>query len=441
MNNKNKKKIIIPLIILAAIIIGAVASYVLYNNHLTNLKETYDTLMADAKEHFNQGDNITARNLVDDANEIAIRLRCSDREADVESLLSLIETMVLGDQLFNAGSYGDARLTYSAAISKANAINGIDSLRIGNLLLSSSTRMYVLELLRQGQFHYDNEDYDMALSAFTEALLTSRLVEFEDGISSADIGIYNSNIAIEKLRELELQRLEQEQLEAQRLAQEQLEMQYLEAERQDEDLDTEQEVVLLTENYIHNRSIYFDLITLIDNQNAAPANLVRMGTRPGLNEGWYNGCGWISAYNALLILENPLHPAQIVHHIESGGGTVLDGVFGTFPHAIERLFHDLGYSVNHTLFPGLGAGLDAAVRSSRVSILAYTHTRAAHFVTIRYIEEEGHFIVYNDGFARRRSSQLGLPNQISTGAAIDSIDALIRQTPEIIFTFSLITIN
>lgn len=193
-------------------------------------------------------------------------------------------------------------------------------------------------------------------------------------------------------------------------------------------------------NYEHNRSINFDLVTLIDNQNQSPANQVRLGAAEGLNEGWRNGCGWISAYNALILLENPRHPAEIVRHIESGGGAVFSGVFGTFPHAIERLFLDLGYNVNHTLFPGRSVNIDNAIRSSRVSILAYTHTRAAHFITIEYRESDGKFIVYNDSFARRRALALGLENHTDIGATVDSISALIRETPDMLFSFSLITI-
>ena len=198
---------------------------------------------------------------------------------------------------------------------------------------------------------------------------------------------------------------------------------------------------MISLNYEHNRSIHFDLTTMIDDQNQSPANLIRMGTTPGLNEGWYNGCGWIAAYNALIILGSPMHPAEIVNHFEAGGGTVLGGVFGTFPHAIEGLFRDLGYNVNHTLFPARGFGLDNAIRGSRVSILAYTHSRAAHFIAIEYRESEGMFIIYNDSFARSRSASLGFDAMADVGSPIDSVTALIRETPHILFSFSLITIS
>jgi len=194
-------------------------------------------------------------------------------------------------------------------------------------------------------------------------------------------------------------------------------------------------------NYDHNRSISFDLGTFIDNQNRGLASQVRMGGSDGRNEGWYNGCGWIAAYNALIIMGDPLHPAEIVNHFETSGGTVFDGVLGTYPHAIERFFRDRGYEVRHTLFPGITTNVDNAIRGGSVGILAFMHTSAAHFVTIEYREEDDRFIVYNDSFARRRSQSLGFESDQHLGAAIDSVQALVRNTSEILFTFSLIIIS
>jgi len=202
------------------------------------------------------------------------------------------------------------------------------------------------------------------------------------------------------------------------------------------------EEAMALSNYQHNRDISFDLTTLIDNQAAAPANQVRMGTREGLNEGWYNGCGWIAAYNSLIILGDPRHPAQIVNHFETNRGTVAGGVFGTFPHAIERYFRELGYEVNHTMFPQRSAvSIDDTIRASRVAVLAYMHTRAAHFITIEYRPETGRFVILNDSFARRRSNALGFADNSYTGSSVDSVMALLRETPEMLFAFSLITVS
>ena len=194
-------------------------------------------------------------------------------------------------------------------------------------------------------------------------------------------------------------------------------------------------------NYTYNLGLDFDLSSMIDDQNQNPASLVKMGVTDGRNEGWYNGCGWVAAYNALILLQNPQHPADIVKHYETGSGTVLGGVLGTYPHAIEGYFNDLGYNVGHVLFPQLTMDIDNAIKAADVAILAYAHTSAAHYITIEFREEDGMFVVYNDGSARSRSRLLGLNDDNGAGAIIDSIAAFLKETPSILFPFSLITIS
>jgi len=194
-------------------------------------------------------------------------------------------------------------------------------------------------------------------------------------------------------------------------------------------------------NYDHNRSIDFDMTAFIDDQRQWPANQVRMGATDGRNEGWYNGCGWVAAFNALMLLGNPQHPADIVRHFETDGGMVFGGVLGTYPHAIERLFISMGYDVSHTLFPSATLNIDDAIRKSGTGILAYAHTRAAHFIMVEYREEDGRFIIYNDNLARARSAHLGLDNESGVGAVVDSVDSFLQNTQQILFPFSLITIS
>jgi len=205
--------------------------------------------------------------------------------------------------------------------------------------------------------------------------------------------------------------------------------------------DLQEEPIEISSNYEHNLGIDFDLRTFIDNQNQRPANQVRMGMRDGLNEGWYNGCGWVAAYNALIITGSPQHPADIVRHFEESGGIAFGGVFGTYPNAIEDYLRSFGYTVSHTLFPQASSNLDEVIKNSQVSILAYLHTNAAHYTTIEYREDIDKFIVYNDSFARARSSNLGFQSYTDIGSAIDSVAAFINSTREILFSFSLIVIS
>jgi hypothetical protein len=85
--------------------------------------------------------------------------------------------------------------------------------------------------------------------------------------------------------------------------------------------------------------------------------------------------------------------------------------------------------------------IDDAIRDADIAIVAFLHHRAAHYFMVQYNQETGTFLVLNDSFADRRSRALELASSAYIGSSIDSIAALMRETPEIIFAFSLITVN
>jgi len=142
----------------------------------------------------------------------------------------------------------------------------------------------------------------------------------------------------------------------------------------------------------------------------------------------------------LILLGKPTHPAEIVRDFEISG-TVLGGVYGTYPTAIERFLKDSGFEAEHTLFPQATVNIDNAIKTAGIGILGYAHTKAAHYITIAYRAEDDTFVIYNDPSARTMSAQLGLADGTGAGAVIYSVLDFIHETPEILFSFSLITVK
>jgi len=338
-------------------------------------------------------------------------------------------------------------------------------------------------LINRAEHQISISHYDTAITIFEEAKTVAAAIYYDEGVSVAESSIKETqeriitakrNVAIDLLLqgdELINEEKYNESLEPFLIALEifheitneyyiavtEDKIEYVkfliyESEKTDEqppedtqdgtDIDPpDSEITDITLNYEHNISIYFDLVTPIDYQRQRPASDIRMGANEGYNEGWYNGCGWIAVYNALIILENPVHPAEIVKDFETNVGIVLGGVFGTYPNTIVNYLRNMGYDVNNTLFPQLSLNIDEVIKASKVSILAYAHTSAAHYITIEYREDIDKFIVYNDSFARTRSKNLGFQNDTNTGAVIDSVAALINSTSNILFSFSLIVVS
>ena len=493
---KINKKLRISAVISVCVIFAAILSLSLWYLHLQRLREEMETHLFQSITYVECGQNDLAYSEALEANLLATRLGDNDYEYITLAQIELIKAISFGLELFDEHRFSDARDAYFAALGFAKVVDGLDARFIVELLEVTDEHIYFEEMTRYAQSLVEHGALEDALQIYENALSLAYSLAFDESIRLAEYAIWDTRqriieakravameyeakgdylyenelfvqaivifqISLEIYEEIgdliaalevsekiesaeqrhaaylaELQRLEEQRLESLRLEAARQEEARREEERQQEQLHA-----IVDVNYEHNRSIHFDLETPIDNQNISPANLIKMGSRPGQNEGWYNGCGWVAAYNALIVLGKPVHPAVIVNHFKANEGTVLDGVLGTFPHAIERFLIDSGYDVTHTLFPGRTLDLDEEIRASRVSILAYAHTRTAHYITIVYDFENSFFIVYNCGFARRRSAALGLENATETGAAVDSVAALLRETSEILFSFSLITVN
>jgi len=403
-NTKNKRK---PLIITAIIctFVGILCGCVILIYHIRQQRLELQNHILTAKEYIENGTNRVAA-----AAELVIVFYM---------LVEQAETLA-DDAEYDAaiGAYEEAKLI-AAAVSYTAGINlaesGVD--KVHELILIAK-RNEAMNLYVQGNDLYNEGLYAESLEFLIEALDIFMQLEDQQNII---LTLARINYAEQKILEAET---EQTPVPG----------------NTDEDIENE-DITEINYNYQHNINIDFDLRTPIDNQRLRPASDIRMGTNEGYNEGWYNGCGWIAAYNAMIILGNPVHPAEIVRSFEENVGIVLGGVFGTYPNAIEDYLRGMGHEVKQTLFPQLSLNIDDVIKASKVSILAYLHTSAAHYITIEYREDIDKFIVYNDGFARTRSESLGLKNETNTGAAIDSVAALISNTPNILFSFSLIVVS
>jgi len=479
--NKQKKLVIIVCLFFIA---AAATGIILRVVHIRQLRVEMEYHLADTVANIELGSYNKAYEDADEAMGLAIRLRDDEMIELLELYIRFIEAAIYGDASFDLNDFHDALESYNLAYEYAISINDLNTEQLD--LRITKTKMFIAfyDLVESAQHKVIETDYEEAISFYEEAYTIAAALTFTEGANLAQSGIEDAKILIIEAKRDEAMNLfiKGDQLYSERqyaqaleyfhnaleiylelddswhvllihdrinhserlLAESQQPESDLQEPSEDEitdDPDDSGDQVESTMNYEHNISVNFDLRTLIDNQNRSPANQVRMGTRDGLNEGWYNGCGWIATYNSLLILGDPRHPAEIIRYFEASGGTVFGGVFGTYPNSIESYLNSLGFNANHTIFPQLSMDIDEAIKASRVCILAYVHTNAAHYVTVEYKEDIDRFVIYNDSLAKAMSAASGFQNDVSIGAAIDSVIAFINSTPTILFSFSLITIE
>jgi len=498
MSERKKRRIKFIVVILIILVITVVTGIILWSVHIRQLRNEMNDFLVYSVINTEQGNYDAALSDAGDALILAQRLRDDEAIGDIEDHIVLIETIIRGNAQFDAGDYNTALNTFLFASDHAKKFQDLNTDLIDEKIVTTEMFILFYSLIDHADNIIDVLVYMPESLMYEDALLLCEeaLSFYEDAMSVADALSYTAGVrtAVSGIEEVQRRIIEIKHNEAMNLFiyGDQLynDGHYAQSIEYFEDsleifieLDEPQLIFALTNrvnlskrrvaeeeaaaaippetevpddteeqsgsseesvpesNYEHNQRISFDLRTLIDDQNRRPANQIRMGTRDGLNEGWYNGCGWVAVYNALIILDDPKHPAEIVHYFEMSGGTVLGGLFGTYPHSIESYLNSLGFNVNHTLFPQLSLNIDDVIKASRVSILAYAHTSAAHYATVEYREDIDKFIVYNDSFARTRSAETGLRNIVNTGAAIDSIAAFINESSDILFSFSLIAVE
>ena len=127
----------------------------------------------------------------------------------------------------------------------------------------------------------------------------------------------------------------------------------------------------------------------IYNQASPSVTDIRMGFGTAND----NGCGWISAYNAMYLLGNTQSPNSIIHYLENDGGLVMNGLLGTNPESIANYFTDMGINANLSYDMLLGVDRSVQTLETNVFVLLYSHGSGAHYIAVQY--KGGKYYAYN----------------------------------------------
>ena len=139
------------------------------------------------------------------------------------------------------------------------------------------------------------------------------------------------------------------------------------------------------------------------------------GNAPNMRMGWVlpgnprsaNACGWVAAFNSFIDIDRFVHPADIIRFIEREGWLIAEGMFGVNPRAhqalFRRWFRDWGVTREYRVRTTFAErNLDGLARAARTAILCYFNPHpwgapfgGAHYVTIRWDEAAGRYMMWN----------------------------------------------
>lgn len=149
--------------------------------------------------------------------------------------------------------------------------------------------------------------------------------------------------------------------------------------------------ILSESNYEYNSQFKFS--GFIWNQTTGNASKVRMGFYTGS----YNGCGWIASYNAIKLMgaKNLVQPKDIIYYFEKVG-TILYGAFGVPTWTVTNFFRHIGYyyTVYYSPF-NIISEINKKVKSYKACIMAFSHSKGAHYVAVQYSQKNETFYIYN----------------------------------------------
>ncbi len=114
----------------------------------------------------------------------------------------------------------------------------------------------------------------------------------------------------------------------------------------------------------------------------------------GLVDAARSGCGWIAAYNAMIMLGRPQQPADVIRYFDDAWGNIALGAFGVNPFAMSGYFFSQGFitSRNRTLGT-MSLTMERTAKSACACILLYAHSQGAHYIAFQWNGEK--YIAHN----------------------------------------------
>ncbi len=111
----------------------------------------------------------------------------------------------------------------------------------------------------------------------------------------------------------------------------------------------------------------------------------------------YNGCGWISVYNAMKMIGKQQSVADVIKFFDNWQNTILFGVFGVNPAAISNYFMEKEVECEWSF---LGEGIteywENMAKNSSACIVLYAHNQGAHYAALYWDGQQ--YVVYNDDY-------------------------------------------
>ena len=132
-------------------------------------------------------------------------------------------------------------------------------------------------------------------------------------------------------------------------------------------------------NFWYNAGMKFDRKSFITNQGSGEAAKIKFGSFYGD----YNGCSWVSIFNALVFMGDSSLPVNIVSELEKR--TLLSGTLGVDQITVRDYFRNRT-GINGETYRAVYclSDYDSNAQIGDAAILMYAYSSGAHYIALKW---------------------------------------------------------
>lgn len=182
---KKRKKIILFSVLAVILIIAVICVCIFLYQRRQRRIEDMNFYFTNTVEYINTGNFIRAQEECGKAEELAVKLKDSGMRGRLQEYLFVIETVILGDESYAAGSYEEARDYYKNALDRTRYADFIGEAYMETKLDKIADFLSVTDYIALGDMLLDTAEYEKAEKQYLAAKKLAAASHYTEGTEAA----------------------------------------------------------------------------------------------------------------------------------------------------------------------------------------------------------------------------------------------------------------
>ncbi len=182
---KKRKKIILISVLAAVVVIAIICVCLFLHQRRQRRIADMNFYFTNTVEYINTGNFIRAKEECGKAEELAVKLKDREMRGRLQEYLFVIETVLLADESYAAGSYEEAQRYYRNAMDRARYADLIGEAYMENKLDKIADFLSVEDFIALGDMLLEKAEYEKAESHYLSARKLAGASHYEQGTEAA----------------------------------------------------------------------------------------------------------------------------------------------------------------------------------------------------------------------------------------------------------------